>query len=71
MDTILEKICCVQMADLLGKGLLQQVGLKFVLVQEGLGQSLFSFIGKAGRKKSKSLEGVWHVELPVPLLYQR
>ena len=25
----LGKICCVQMADLLGKGLLQQVGLKF------------------------------------------
>ena len=30
-----------------------------------------SFIGKAGGKKSKSLEGVWHVELPVPLLDQR
>ena len=59
----------------LGQGLAPASWPQFFLAQEGLGQSpywfMFSFIGKAGRKKSKSPEGIWHVELPVPLLYQR
>ena len=68
MDTILEKICCVQMADLLGKGLLQQVGLNFFWLRRAwarapIGLCFLSLAKQEGRNPNLwRVSGMWNCQ---------
>ena len=72
IHTIPENIWLVQLANLLGKDLLQKVSFKVLLVLQCLCQLpnwlMLPFIGKAGNQSTKPFMSVTHMQLPVPLL---